>query len=56
MLMRPFNTLIALLTAVILFLGLSILWNASDSPPALVPFSVSTPESRVSVSGAYFLS
>ncbi|KAK9485936.1 hypothetical protein V1527DRAFT_482568 [Lipomyces starkeyi] len=50
MLMRPFNTLIALLTAVILFLGLSILWNASDSPPALVPFSVFTPESRVSMS------
>ncbi|KAJ8102155.1 hypothetical protein POJ06DRAFT_280710 [Lipomyces tetrasporus] len=52
MLLRPFNSLIALLTAVILFLGFSILWNANDSPPALVPFAPSTPASRISESVA----
>ncbi|KAK9465979.1 hypothetical protein V1512DRAFT_264434 [Lipomyces arxii] len=39
MLLRPLNTLIALLTFIIILLGFSILWNANDSPPAIVPFS-----------------
>ncbi|KAK9370196.1 hypothetical protein V1509DRAFT_674844 [Lipomyces kononenkoae] len=55
MLVRPFNTLVALLTAVIIFLAVSILWNSNNSPPTMVPFSASSPDSRVSVPGAYFL-
>ncbi|KAK9240887.1 hypothetical protein V1525DRAFT_394196 [Lipomyces kononenkoae] len=50
MLVRPFNTLIALLTAVIIFLAVSILWNSNNSPPAMVPFSASSPDARLSVS------
>ncbi|KAK9233965.1 hypothetical protein V1525DRAFT_391915 [Lipomyces kononenkoae] len=47
--MRPFNTLITVVTAVALYLVISVLWNANNTQ-VIVPFSVPPPGSRVPVS------
>ncbi|KAK9371417.1 hypothetical protein V1509DRAFT_607212 [Lipomyces kononenkoae] len=48
--MRPFNTLIIFFAVVIIYLVASVLWNAYNTP-AIVPYTVSSTRSGVSVSG-----